>query len=511
MADRKLIVMDGGLLQQLQSGDDPVAPTQSAGDNSTKVATTAFVQGAAKWTESSKSADWTVTATTNVLYRVSLGGGNVTATLPTYSGNGVMVIAFKVTIASGTNTLTIDGNASEDIDGALTCVLRSLNDCVILACDGASGWRIISDTREKRTRLPGFCNRRLTLESGVPISTSNQSAKGTIYWTPFRGSAVSLYHSTEGWDIYSPPEIAFPLTATSGKNYDVFASRSKATPSSTNTGTDIVTFGSATGWSTGAAVQVAATGGGLTTSTWYYWNAASTTTGSFHTTLANALAGTSKVDLTANITAEITGFTLSQSSAWTNDTTRADALGEQDGVITSGSDATKLWLGGYRASGTNVTAMEFSGASPKMFLSNWFNPVESKVIRVDTTSSWNYTISTWRQARGSADNQIEIFTCTNAYKVDAGLNVASYIPTGNDESIGIGVDSTTPSTNCSICYGSSNNSGLLFSTLAHSALGYRVYKWCELRTSVGTASFIGEQTSGGNIYVRSMLTTALLI
>lgn len=102
-----------------------------------------------KWTESSKSADWTVTTDTNVLYRVSLGGGNVTATLPTYSGNGVMVIAFKVTIQSSTYTLTIDGNSSEDIDGALTCVLRSLNDCVILACDGASGWRIIADNREK--------------------------------------------------------------------------------------------------------------------------------------------------------------------------------------------------------------------------------------------------------------------------------------------------------------------------------------------------------------------------
>jgi hypothetical protein len=104
---------------------------------------------ALKWTESSKSADWTVTTDTNVLYRVSLGGGNVTATLPAYSGNGVMVIAFKVTIQSGTHALTIDGNSSEDIDGSLTCVLRSLNDCVILACDGASGWRIIADNRAK--------------------------------------------------------------------------------------------------------------------------------------------------------------------------------------------------------------------------------------------------------------------------------------------------------------------------------------------------------------------------
>jgi|GEM_PF-4776138 len=344
--------------------------------------------------------------------------------------------------------------------------------------------------------IPGLCQRRLTLESGVSVSTTNQTSKSTIYWTAHTGNAVALYDGSN-WNVYTPPEIGFPVVATSAKNYDTFASVSSATPSSTDTGTDIVTFGSATGWSTGAAVMVNATGGGLTSSTWYYWNAASSTTGSFHTTLANALAGTSKVDLTASITASVTGITLSQSSAWTNDTTRADALTTQDGAyVLSG----KLWLGSYRASGTDLTSMEFWGDSPKMFLSNCFNPVMAAVGRI-ITGTWSYGTSTWRQTEGSANNQFEILTCVNS-GVDCAIDIM--VGGAGDSSIGIGVDSTTPHADSFISF-TSTVSCRAGAGLYHKALGYRVYKGCELRVSSGTVTFYGDDTFDGNVYVRSRI------
>jgi hypothetical protein len=49
MADKKLLKLEGGEIQQLQAGDTYVIPdgstatTQSINDNSTKVATTAYV------------------------------------------------------------------------------------------------------------------------------------------------------------------------------------------------------------------------------------------------------------------------------------------------------------------------------------------------------------------------------------------------------------------------------------------------------------------------------------
>jgi len=63
---------------------------------------------------------------------------------------------------------------------------------------------------------------RLTLESGVPISTSDQTSKTTIYFTPYNGDRISLYNGTT-WANYTFTERSLALgTLTSGKNYDVF-------------------------------------------------------------------------------------------------------------------------------------------------------------------------------------------------------------------------------------------------------------------------------------------------
>lgn len=63
---------------------------------------------------------------------------------------------------------------------------------------------------------------RLTLESGVPVSTTDQTAKTSIYYTPFVNNVVPL------WDGYKWRPIEFSETTlalgtlTSGKPYDVF-------------------------------------------------------------------------------------------------------------------------------------------------------------------------------------------------------------------------------------------------------------------------------------------------
>lgn len=62
---------------------------------------------------------------------------------------------------------------------------------------------------------------RLTLESGVPISTSNQTAKSTLYYTPYLHDWVRLYDGTRP-KLYQFTECSLSLTMTSGKNYDVF-------------------------------------------------------------------------------------------------------------------------------------------------------------------------------------------------------------------------------------------------------------------------------------------------
>jgi hypothetical protein len=65
-------------------------------------------------------------------------------------------------------------------------------------------------------------NGRLTLESGVPVSTADQTAKTTIYFTPYNGNCISLYDGS-AWVCHSFNEISLALgTLTADKNYDVF-------------------------------------------------------------------------------------------------------------------------------------------------------------------------------------------------------------------------------------------------------------------------------------------------
>lgn len=68
---------------------------------------------------------------------------------------------------------------------------------------------------------PSICNGRLTTQTGVPVSTADRTAQGTIFFTPYNGNRVSLFDGTR-WRLYSFAEVSLALTVTSGKNYDVY-------------------------------------------------------------------------------------------------------------------------------------------------------------------------------------------------------------------------------------------------------------------------------------------------
>lgn len=63
---------------------------------------------------------------------------------------------------------------------------------------------------------------RLTLESGVPVSTSDQTSKTTVYFTPYMHNIIVLWDGTD-WVPVTFTETSLALgTLTSGKAYDVF-------------------------------------------------------------------------------------------------------------------------------------------------------------------------------------------------------------------------------------------------------------------------------------------------
>jgi len=64
---------------------------------------------------------------------------------------------------------------------------------------------------------------RLTLETGVPVSRADQSAKATLYYTPYKSNLIVLYDGSE-WNAVEFAEISLSLAGlTANKNYDVFA------------------------------------------------------------------------------------------------------------------------------------------------------------------------------------------------------------------------------------------------------------------------------------------------
>jgi hypothetical protein len=68
-------------------------------------------------------------------------GGSFTVTLPAASGVTRIIYHIKKTDSSG-NTVTVDGNASETIDGDTTKIISTQYDSMMITCDG-SNWHII--------------------------------------------------------------------------------------------------------------------------------------------------------------------------------------------------------------------------------------------------------------------------------------------------------------------------------------------------------------------------------
>lgn len=92
-------------------------------------------------TPSSQTANFTVTDTDKNMFLVDTALGNVTATLPTAADNTGKVLTFLKTTADA-NTVTVDGEGAETVNGAASTVLNNQYEKVTVYCDGTE-WFII--------------------------------------------------------------------------------------------------------------------------------------------------------------------------------------------------------------------------------------------------------------------------------------------------------------------------------------------------------------------------------
>ena len=88
--------------------------------------------------------------------------------------------------------------------------------------DDAAGSDVKLSVLRLLGRLTNVFQARLTLATGDPHPTTDQTAKTSVFITPYQGNLVSLFDGTR-WQLYTLSEVTLALgTLTADRNYDVF-------------------------------------------------------------------------------------------------------------------------------------------------------------------------------------------------------------------------------------------------------------------------------------------------
>ena len=84
----------------------------------------------------------------------------------------------------------------------------------------ASGY-VKFNTKVAKDLINGVCEGRLTLVSGTPVTTADQTAKTTVYFTPYKGNRIAVYDGTN-WILKEFTEKSVAVPATTVTPFDIF-------------------------------------------------------------------------------------------------------------------------------------------------------------------------------------------------------------------------------------------------------------------------------------------------
>lgn len=179
--------------------------------------------------------------------------------------------------------------------------------------------------------------------------------------------------------------------------------------------------------------------------------------------------------------------------AWTDDTTRATDVTLQDGRYCKSGDKTRLYLGTFYATGATTT----EDSNRRRLIWNMYNRVPRRLLRQDSTTSWNYTTATWRSANNSTTNRVDVVVGIAGHSViDLLVQACSSNSTASiARRVGIGVDSTTAPTTDGFAETTADAAGVIVGHTAGvrqaTALGYHYYQWLEQSVATGTCTWYG--------------------
>ncbi|MGM4929701.1 hypothetical protein [Tardiphaga sp. 619_E2_N8_5] len=202
------------------------------------------------------------------------------------------------------------------------------------------------------------------------------------------------------------------------------------------------------------------------------------------TTLSlSGLAANTNFDVWGRLNA---GVLALDTTAWTNDTTRATALATQNGIDVKSGDATRRLLGTFRTTGM---IGQTADTSAFRFLSNRYNEVPRPMKVLEAASSWSYSTSTYRQANANTANQLDFLHCVPRMAAAEVIFAMSNTTTFGTLAGGIGVDSTTADSSTTRGQAVNPTTSGVFTAKAnyagYIAAGRHILTWLEASTPNG--------------------------
>ena len=167
-----------------------------------------------------------VSANSAVMVTSAGGVPSLATTLPAVDGSALTGLTF-----AGLSPLTTRGDTLVASSGVVTGTRLPLGAAgAVLTSDGSdAAW-----TAPSATVNPGVCQGRLTLTSGVPVTSADVANASTLYWTPYKGNSISLY-SGSAWVSFAQAELSLSLSGyTASRVYDIFIDHNGGSPQMTS-------------------------------------------------------------------------------------------------------------------------------------------------------------------------------------------------------------------------------------------------------------------------------------
>lgn len=244
--------------------------------------------------------------------------------------------------------------------------------------------------RSSQTVLPNACGGRLTLAAGTPVTTADQTAKSTVYFSPYKGDQIALYDGTI-WVYRRFSEISVAVPSTTVTPFDIFAYDSNGT-----------------------------------------------------------------------VTLETTN--------WTNDTTRATNLVDQNGINVKSGVTTRRYLGTGRTTGSSGQCED---SLANRLLWNFHHRVMRPLFRSEATGH-TYTTGSFRAWNNSASAaQVTFMVGVLEDAISAHVQARVAVGAGGDGKVSLGLNSTTASAFYDYIYGTAVQTYAVGSSaMLYPALGY---------------------------------------